>query len=205
VEYSTADGSATAGEDYAVTSGTLSFGPGVTQQAVTVPILDDTLSEPNETLELVLDNVVRGTLALPDYGTLSILDDDAGAGLPVLSITGGSVNEDSGIAILMVMLDASPAPSVTVAYHSEDGTATAGDDYEPVSGTLIFEEGVRQQALEVTILEDEVTELAESLTIRLTNPLHAVLSPVPAAILTILDNDGGYTVFLPAVLRASIE
>ena len=40
VNYSTVDGTAKAGVDYTATSGTLTFGPGVTEQTVTVPLSD---------------------------------------------------------------------------------------------------------------------------------------------------------------------
>ena len=45
VEYSTADGTATAGEDYEATTGTLTFLALETQQTIRVPIIDDDLNE----------------------------------------------------------------------------------------------------------------------------------------------------------------
>ena len=56
VQYATADGSATAGADYTLTSGTLTFGRLETTQTVSVPVLDDSHDEGSETLTLTLSN-----------------------------------------------------------------------------------------------------------------------------------------------------
>ena len=57
VDYATAEGTATAGEDYTSTSGTLTFAAGEASKTVSVPILDDDLDEGNETFTLTLSNV----------------------------------------------------------------------------------------------------------------------------------------------------
>ena len=56
VDYETADGTATAGEDYTATSGTLTFAPGETAKTVSVAILDDAVDEGKETFVLRLSN-----------------------------------------------------------------------------------------------------------------------------------------------------
>ena len=56
VDYATADGTATAGEDYTATSGTLTFAPGETEKTVRVPVLDDVIDEGEETFTLRLSN-----------------------------------------------------------------------------------------------------------------------------------------------------
>ncbi len=54
VAYATADVTATAGEDYRETSGTLAFAAGVTERTVSVAVLDDAHDEGTETLTLTL-------------------------------------------------------------------------------------------------------------------------------------------------------
>ena len=56
VDYTTSDGEAKASEDYAAAAGTLTFARGVTEQTVSVLVLDDGHDEGQETLELTLSN-----------------------------------------------------------------------------------------------------------------------------------------------------
>ncbi|MCY3596937.1 MAG: hypothetical protein OXG71_05805 [Rhodospirillales bacterium] len=63
VDYATADGTATAGEDYTATSGTLTFAAGESSKTVNVPILDDSHDEGNETFVLRLSNATGARIA----------------------------------------------------------------------------------------------------------------------------------------------
>ena len=56
VDYATSDGTATAGEDYTATSGTLTFTAGETTKTISVPITDDAEDDGGETLTLTLSN-----------------------------------------------------------------------------------------------------------------------------------------------------
>ena len=69
VDYSTADGTATGGLDYTVTSGSaangtaLVFPAGMTSEVISVPVLPDNLVEPDETFTLnLLPNPVNATI-----------------------------------------------------------------------------------------------------------------------------------------------
>ena len=62
VDYSTADGTATAGTDYQATSGTLTFAPGVTSLSVPVTILANAATTGNSTILLNLSNPTNATL-----------------------------------------------------------------------------------------------------------------------------------------------
>ncbi|HWU71038.1 MAG TPA: Calx-beta domain-containing protein, partial [Pseudoxanthomonas sp.] len=75
VDYATANGTATAGSDYAAGSGTLTFAPGVTTQTISVVINDDATDEPDETYTLGLSNAVAATIA-DNSGLGTIVDDD---------------------------------------------------------------------------------------------------------------------------------
>lgn len=78
VQYSTSNGTATAGSDYTAASGLLLFGENETSKTFTVTILDDTAGEPNETINLSLINPSNSfTLATPSTATLTIIDNDS--------------------------------------------------------------------------------------------------------------------------------
>ena len=63
VDYSTSDGTATAGQDYTATSGTLRFAAGESSKTVAVAVIDDSHDEGEETLTLRLSNPSGGRLA----------------------------------------------------------------------------------------------------------------------------------------------
>ena len=63
VDYATSDGTATAGDDYTATSGTLTFAPGDVAKTVSVPILDDLHDDGGETLTLTLSNASNARIA----------------------------------------------------------------------------------------------------------------------------------------------
>jgi hypothetical protein len=76
VAFAAVPGTATAGNDYLPASGTLTFAPGVTEQAVAVAVLGDTLVEPDETFGVDLSSPVGATVEV-GTGTGTIVDDDA--------------------------------------------------------------------------------------------------------------------------------
>jgi len=79
VAYTTANGTAGSGSDYTATSGTLTFDPGTTQLGVAVPVLGDTIAEPDETFRFVLTGATNATLADAE-GLGLIVNDDAAVG-----------------------------------------------------------------------------------------------------------------------------
>lgn len=76
VNYTTADGSATAGSDYVATSGTLTIPPGQTLASIAVPIVGDVSVETNETFTVTLSNPAGATLVSASSVTGTIVNDD---------------------------------------------------------------------------------------------------------------------------------
>jgi hypothetical protein len=74
VNYVTANGSATAGADYTATTGTLTFAAGETVTRITVPIVDDTAYEGDETFIVTVTSSDRQTTL--DTATVTIVDND---------------------------------------------------------------------------------------------------------------------------------
>ena len=76
VEYTTSDGSATAGADYSSTSGTLTIDAGSSAGNIEVGVIDDDHNEGSETFTLTLSNASSGNLTDPS-ATGTITNHDA--------------------------------------------------------------------------------------------------------------------------------
>ena len=192
VDYSTFDGTATAGSDYRATGGTLTFEPGDTRKTVTVPVLDDSDVEGNETFKVRLSDARNATLG-DQEATGTIRDDESDdplppSGLPELAIYDVAVAEDAGSAVFRVGLSAESDQAVTVAYRTSDWTATAGADYTATNGTLVFQPGETRKAIAVPVLDDSEEEGTETFTVRLSDVGNATLVD-PEGTGTIRDND----------------
>ena len=170
VDYATSDGTATAGDDYTSTSGTLTFSAGTTSQTVSVPIADDETDERDETFTVTLSNASGADLGTSTAtGTIrnrSVVVETT----PTVGIAGGNGTEGTDSSITFtVTLDEAASGTVTVDYATSDGTATAGDDYTSASGTLTFSAGTTSQSVSVPIADDEENESDETFTVTLSN------------------------------------
>ncbi len=83
VSVATSNGTATAPADYTAVSQSVSFAAGDTaNKTVSIPIINDTLVEGNETLTLTLSDPTGGvTLGSPSTAVLTITDNDGGVTL----------------------------------------------------------------------------------------------------------------------------
>ena len=197
VKYSTADGTATKGEDYVETK---SRGPGVefnageTSKTVQVPLIDDNVFEGDETLTLYLTEPWRARLSSDSESGVGTITDDND--LPGLSIADKEVAETAGQVEMVVRLSEASTAQVTVEWSTVEtsgaGSATPGADYTAAGGTLTFPAGSLEQRLTVPVLDDQVDEAdRESLEVVLSNPVGAspMQPPNDRSMLTILDND----------------
>ncbi|MGB3207051.1 MAG: Calx-beta domain-containing protein [Crinalium sp.] len=74
VNYATANGTALTGSDYTSTTGTLTFNPGVTSQAINIPIVNDSVNEANETFTLAISTPTNANLGTTNTVTTTITD-----------------------------------------------------------------------------------------------------------------------------------
>ena len=105
VDYATADGMATAGEDYRETSGVLEIPPGETRATVRVPVRDRAPDDGDETLTLTLrsatavtvaDGEATGTIRAPAATTPPEIDDIDVVSTPRLRSDGSSKADTYG-------------------------------------------------------------------------------------------------------------
>jgi Ca2+-binding RTX toxin-like protein len=189
VNYATAPASASTA-DYTSVSGTLAFAPGETVKTLRVPIINDTLAEGDERLNVVLSSPVRATLPDP-VGTATIASNDQTAvATPAISTGAVIVGEGHGFAEFTVRLSAPGTSIVGVSYSETNGTALNGTDYDAVTGTLNFAPGETVKTVRVPIVNDSTVEPTETFSFMLSAPVNATIAPGSTMVTgTILDDD----------------
>jgi hypothetical protein len=125
-------------------------------------------------------------------GACDPADPSCSGDVPTVSIADVSVDEGTGgsvDAVFEVTLSAASTSTVTVNYATADGTASAPDDFEAVSGTLAIAPGSTSGSVTVPVLSDIVGEAGtETFTVVLTMPTHATIADGTATG-TITDDD----------------
>jgi hypothetical protein len=169
---------AIAGEDFAATSGTLTFTPLEISKTITVAVQGDTDREPNESFRVALSNLQGATLSTaPDQGVGMIQNDD-GPRITLSPLTIANLEGDEGTTPYVFTIDigAEDDEDVTVLFETIDGTATADDDdFVAQSGTLTFEPGETQKSVTVLVNGDTVGEANETFMVLLSNATNATL------------------------------
>ena len=128
VDYADAGtGTATSGTDYtAITGGTLTFAVGATSQTFNVSVTGDTDVEPHETVVVSLSNASGATISTAT-GTGTIVNDDGSSSLSVSSLS--VVEADTTIRFTVSLSTARSESARVTWWDTEEGTATAGQDY----------------------------------------------------------------------------
>jgi Ca2+-binding RTX toxin-like protein len=197
VDYATVDDTAQADSDYMALKGTLTIPKGETRQSLSVTFLGDLQVEPDEAFHLQLTNVVGAQLDTTE-ATATLVNDD----LPSLSIKSLSVPEgNNGVskAVLTVSLAQAVSQPVIVQYATAPGgTAIAGDDYTPATGSLSFKPGETSKTFTVDIKGDTRIEANETFRVQLTNPQNAQLDTTAAAATVTITNDDQPTLAITA-------
>ncbi|MBN2505780.1 MAG: DUF11 domain-containing protein [Verrucomicrobia bacterium] len=175
--------------DVTATSGTLTFPPNVTTQMFTVPIRGDVRHETHETFLVQLRNPSQAILGdAQAVGTIA--DNDAP---PTLTVADVALTEgDSGTNQLTfsVKLSAVTGLPTPVRYATSNVTATAGVDYLPQAGEVVFMADLPSltRIINVPVLGDTRAEPDETLVFHLLGASNAVIA-TSQAIGTIRDND----------------
>lgn len=100
-----------------------------------------------------------------------------------------SVSEAGGIASILVMRHGSTSGEARINFSTSNGSALAGIDYQSASGMLIFANGEGSKTIFVSLIDDDLDELDETVALSLTNPQNCFLGSPNTATLNIQDND----------------
>ena len=172
VDYTTHADTATAGVDYAVKSGTLTFEPGEVRKTIDVVVNGDSdVEQEHERMSLRLSNP-RG----PSGASVRIRGGPAFAGrirdTLTLAIDSPSVLESAGELVFTVTIDKALDEEVEITYHFTGGTATFNQDYRRIGtlGSMRFPPGVTRKTLTARIDDDDDIERDETVVVWLDAP-----------------------------------
>jgi len=190
VDYDITGGTATGGgEDYTLVGNTLTFLPGDTSEIISIPIVDDSTPEPDETIIVTLSNPTGIDLVLGSITSHTYTITDS---TPRISFNSASSSgpENTVAVSIPVSLSAASNDTITVDYDVTGGTATGGAvDYTLSSGTLTFNPQVITEYISIAVIDDGDAENAEIIEITLSNPVNAQLGSITQHNYVINDDD----------------
>lgn len=201
VDYAVIGGTASLGADFQLPSGTLTFLPGETSKAITFTVVNDTIDEDDETIEIALSNPTVATLGATTSSIYTIVDNDAAPSAKFAfrtssgsSTSSPSAQESTGTLEIPIILSAASARSVTVnLLEVVGGTALGGADYDFPETSVTFAPGETRKSLILNIHDDDLDEVNETLKLKLASS-QATISDGSTATVTIIDNDAAPTV-----------
>jgi len=178
VDYTIANGTATAPEDYSATStgtltGTLTFAQGETTKTIHFNTKHDLIDEDDETVIITLSNPIHTALdSVKTIHTHTIRDND----ISRISFDKPSSNNFESVSTtnLGITLSTPSAKNINISY-TVTGTATAPDDYTATNGTLTINAGKTSGNITLTIKNDNLNEPDETIIITLSNASNGVL------------------------------
>jgi len=193
VNYSTANLTATAGQDYTAVSGVLIFAEGETEKTISIPVATDALDEPEEFVRLALNSAADPEIVgSPGAALLSIHDNDTPLKINFEAQQVKEGDDGSTQRTFTFRLSAATSRAVAADYATFAGTALAGSDFEAASGRLVFTPGTTEQTVNVRIIGDRFDEADERFAIGLQNLSNAEHGSIQQV--TILDDDATPTI-----------
>ncbi|MBF0371201.1 MAG: cadherin domain-containing protein [Magnetococcales bacterium] len=118
-------------------------------------------------------------------------DEDGQNGNITVSLSVGDTQVTEGnSAQFTVTLSQAGSQEISVAFATQDDTASSPDDYGASSGTVTFTVGETTQTITVPAVDDGVDEMDETFLVSLTNPINATITD-DSGTGTILDRETG--------------
>ncbi len=191
VDYTITGGSATGGGvDYTLADGTATIAQGAGNLSTTIDldVVDDAIFEGDETIEISLSAATAANLGTNQEFTFTITDNET---TPLIDFSASSflANEGDGTATVNIFLNQVSATDVSVDYATSDGTALAGGDYTTSSGTATITAGNSSVDVSIPLTNDSDSEVNETFTVTLSNPVGASISGVPNNPVAVLISD----------------
>ncbi|MBC7414218.1 MAG: hypothetical protein H7327_04730, partial [Herminiimonas sp.] len=163
VNYGTISETANSNYDFVSQSGQLVFAAGVTTQTVRVTLRADSSTNIPLDFGLSLSSAVNAVIAR-GFGTATIVDKDLLADathIAGLSVRDVVVDAKADTVSFGVVLDRATTNSFSVGYSTSNGSALAGSEYIPTSGTLSFAAGETAKTVTVSLPHDGLAKPQE--------------------------------------------
>jgi uncharacterized delta-60 repeat protein len=201
VHYFTTNGTAVAGTNYVANSGVLNFAPAQTFAGITLTLLNNA-DVTNLQFGVVLTGPSAGVPLGSPSNSVVILQPSA-AGLSFTSQTNSTFKNGGALIVPVVCQNPLAEPVIVTSntvplsvnyFTVTNGTAQANVDFIPVSGTLIFTNGIATNTISVPILNNSLVSGLRTFSLVLSNAI-----PVPPArlvspsnqVITIIDSNSG--------------
>lgn len=196
VDVSLGTGTATLNQDFSFSPTTITFAPfAVSPQTFTITITDDAITEPTESIKLLLSNATNNATISQDTMHISILDNDNVTTPPSVKFDSIplSYNENAGTIQLSVSITNPNAIATTVdlGLNAPGTTATPVQDFSFSAGMLTFPaNSSTPQVVTVPIVDDATNEPTETISFKLSNPTNnATITGSTTKTVSIVDND----------------
>lgn len=184
VNFATSSGTATTSDYQAVTT-TITIPAGQTSVFQTINIINDALTEPDETFTITATVTSGNTTNTTINETITIKDDDTA---PTLSLTNYSVTEGSEI-VIAASLNRAFNSDVVFQFSTSDGTATSSD-YTPTTITKTIAAGYTTTHITIPTTDDSIDEPMETFNFTANVTSGNTTNASVSKIQTIIDNDG---------------
>ena len=193
-DYSMTDITTTKSSDYTeVANRRVTISANTTSDSFTIPIIDDMISEGNESFTLTLSNstgarLITGTTLSK---VITIIDDDT----PQLKISNTTFNVNENVSgsefTLNLRLSKAISESISVRYSAINSTAIEGEDYTLQDAILTFPPGVAAKTISIPIIDDLKHEGNETFSLVLSNLIGAEFENGTSIskTITIVDNE----------------
>ncbi len=188
-------GTATEGTDYSNLVKTLTIPANSTETSINIDVINDELVETGgEEVVVTLSGTNNAvTLSASKSANMNLGDDDS----TEVSITATDDSSQEGTpsgnnAEFTISLTKASAVATVVSYNVS-GTATQGDDYTSLSGTVTIPASSKSATIDVLVIDDVLFEDSETVILTLTGitsgDATTVLGSQVTATATIIDND----------------
>jgi hypothetical protein len=194
-------GTAGSNVDFAPPAGTIIIPATSNEAIITIPVINDNISEPTETVVLTITSAVNSISALtftPNSPvSADILDDEnIGPNNVITAYKIADAGEPGSPGMFRIKFPGTivSAAATTVTY-SVSGTAVNGTDFSALPGSVVIPAGANFVDIPVTVIDDKIIEGVETVALQLSSATNSISTLVvnPGTVVAGLVDDDNAT------------